>query len=355
MPNEFKVKNGLFVDQGGATITGSVIATGGFTGSLQGTSSWATNALTASAAGASTNVQYNSNGNLFGNNRFTFDGTTVRIDGGTLLITGSSIISGSSIITGSLQVGIPGTNAATIDTTVGTLGKGSGISVDWVNRTLYDSTGASSTNWENRISYDQAGADSIEWNGRVLYDSGINTSIDWEGRALSTPGGYNALVYNTDIVTNSDVYSKQTISTGIQEDSVSSATYSGQIIEGTLSGVSTHQLVYLDTDGAWKPTKAGIAYGANKMLGICVDSGKSFILIEGDVPTSDDNTNGAYVAGADHGLPVYVSATTGEMTVTAPSGTGELVRIVGHIYYQSTTDTNWWTMKFRPSNDWYEI
>jgi len=42
------------------------------------------------------------------------------------------------------------------------------------------------------------------------------------------------------------------------------------------------------------------------------------------------------------------------MTVTAPSGTGELVRIVGHIYYQSTTDTNWWTMKFRPSNDWYE-
>ena len=37
MPNEFKVKNGLIVDLGGANITGSVIATGGFTGSLLGT------------------------------------------------------------------------------------------------------------------------------------------------------------------------------------------------------------------------------------------------------------------------------------------------------------------------------
>jgi hypothetical protein len=79
------------------------------------------------------------------------------------------------------------------------------------------------------------------------------------------------------------------------------------------------------------------------------------VLIEGDVGVSDDNSQGAYVIGADHGLPAYVSTTTGVMTTTTPSGTGELVRIVGHIYYQSTTDTNWWTMKFRPSNDWYVI
>jgi hypothetical protein len=45
MPQEFKIKNGLIVDRGGATITGSIIATGGITGSLLGT---ATNALTAS-------------------------------------------------------------------------------------------------------------------------------------------------------------------------------------------------------------------------------------------------------------------------------------------------------------------
>ena len=40
MPNEFKVKNGLIVDQGGAIITGSLIAPN-ITGSLLGTSSYA--------------------------------------------------------------------------------------------------------------------------------------------------------------------------------------------------------------------------------------------------------------------------------------------------------------------------
>ena len=115
------------------------------------------------------------------------------------------------------------------------------------------------------------------------------------------------------------------------------------------------QLVYLDTDGTWYPTEAAVAYKADKMLGICVDQAGGYVLIEGDVGVSDDNSQGAYVVGADHGLPAYVSATAGVMTTTAPSGSGSIVRIVGHIYYQSSTDVNWWTMKFRPSNDWYEI
>ncbi len=113
--------------------------------------------------------------------------------------------------------------------------------------------------------------------------------------------------------------------------------------------------MFLDTDGTWKSTKATVANGASKMLGICVDQAGGYILIEGDVGVSDDASQGAYVVGADHGLPVYVSSTTGVMDVTAPSGTGELVRIVGHIYYQSSSDPNWWTMKFRPSNDWYVL
>ncbi|MFY7884514.1 MAG: hypothetical protein ACOVOV_06690, partial [Dolichospermum sp.] len=63
MPQEFKVKNGLIVDQGGATITGSVIATGGFTGSLQGTAS---NALTASFITTASTNAFVQGGNSFG-------------------------------------------------------------------------------------------------------------------------------------------------------------------------------------------------------------------------------------------------------------------------------------------------
>jgi len=44
MPNEFKIKNGLIVDSGGATVTGSLNVTAGITGSLLGTASFATTA-----------------------------------------------------------------------------------------------------------------------------------------------------------------------------------------------------------------------------------------------------------------------------------------------------------------------
>jgi hypothetical protein len=117
------------------------------------------------------------------------------------------------------------------------------------------------------------------------------------------------------------------------------------------SSVALYNLVYLDTDGVWKSLK-NLSPPATKMLGICVDTA-GYVLIEGDIGVSDDNTKGAYVIGADYGLPVYMGATDGIMTTTVPpSG---VVRIVGHVYYNSSVDANWWTMKFRPSTDWYEI
>ena len=31
------------------------------------------------------------------------------------------------------------------------------------------------------------------------------------------------------------------------------------------------------------------------------------------------------------------------------------VRVIGHMYYNNPTNTDFWIMKFRPSNDWYKI
>ena len=84
-----------------------------------------------------------------------------------------------------------------------------------------------------------------------------------------------------------------------------------------------------------------------------MNQGKGLILLEGDVGVSDDNTFGTYVVSASIGLPVYVGTTNGYLETTQP-GSG-VIRVVGHIYYQSTTNNNYWLMKFRPSNDWYEI
>jgi hypothetical protein len=241
-----------------------------------------------------------------------------------LTVTGSLITSGSIVVTGSLQVGVPGTSAVTIDTTVGTLGRGSSVSVDWPNRILYDSVGASSIDWESRTLYDPS-----------------NTFV--------------ALEYSSDAYLNSQLYYRNIIPGQVQRSISDTPTYGGQIIQATVdAGVVDYDLVFLDTDGTWKGTKAAVGYGADKMLGICVDQASGYVLIEGDIGVSSDDSQGAYVVGADHGLPVYASTSTGEMITTAPSGTGAIVRIVGHIYYQSPVNVDWWTMKFRPSNDWYE-
>jgi hypothetical protein len=308
---------------------------------------------------------HNNNGVLGGTSKFTFDGGTALlfVDGGittknTVTVSGSLIVSGSSIITGSLQVGIPGTSAATIDTTVGTLGRGDIVSVDWANRLLANSSlSAYTVDWENVVLNDSTNALSIDWGNRTLTDSAGNPSINWESRTLTdATNTYTALDYSSDTKITSNLYYNNIVGTAIQDVVADNAYYAGQTIEGTVDvGVSNFNLVSLDTDGTWKGVKAAVGYGADKMLGICLDTGKGLVLIEGDIGVSDDNSQGAYVVGADHGLPVYASETTSEMTTTAPSGAGAIVRVVGHIYYQSTSDVNWWTMKFRPSNDWYEI
>ena len=215
-----------------------------------------------------------------------------------------------------------------------------GLSVDWGNRYLVDSATTTKVNWETGILADSAGS----------------PSLDWENRALTEPTNtYTAFAYDNSIHTTSDLYHRTIIQTPVQSAISDTPLYVGQVIEATIAGgVTDYQLVFLDTDGTWYATKAGVGYGADKMLGIAVDVASQYVLIEGDVGVSDDNSQGGYVVGADHGLPVYVSGATGQMTTTAPSGANVIVRIVGHIYYQSSNDVNWWKMKFRPSSDWYE-
>jgi hypothetical protein len=100
MPNEFKVKNGLIVDQGGAVITGSLIAPN-ITGSLLGTASYALVAQTllgsVTSASFATTASYASNGGvrqLLAGSNITLSPTT-----GLGQVTISSLGGGSSFNT----------------------------------------------------------------------------------------------------------------------------------------------------------------------------------------------------------------------------------------------------------------
>ena len=106
MPNEFKIKNGFFAE-GSSNITGSLNVSAGITGSLLGTASYATQALSASYAATASNIAItndadirvitaNGNGTLNGEINLTFNGSLLNV-AGNLLVTGSAAIGTSSL------------------------------------------------------------------------------------------------------------------------------------------------------------------------------------------------------------------------------------------------------------------
>jgi hypothetical protein len=302
------------------TVNGNVWANS-FTGSLQGTASYATQALSASWAPG-------------GGNAFPY--------------TGSAEITGSLTVTGSFSVN-NGTNVK-LDTATSTLTDDSNISsVDWQNRISYDTTQLQSIDWTNRYLYDSATTPSIQWSSRALTDSVGNSSLDWDVNSYNGKSiffSYNLKIINDNIQEKfSDV-----ASLGFN--------YEGEAINGTLDvSVAQFDLIYLETDGIWYQTTQATA-DCSKLLGICIDVGRQIILLEGSLTVTSDNslTDSPYVQSIDHGLPIYIRDSSGtQMSTVQPTATGQYVRILGHAYYNNITDSNYWTMKFRPANDWYTI
>ena len=315
MPNWKKV----ITSGSDATLT-SVTATAGFTGSLQGTASYATNALSSSYAPSTPTFPY----------------------------TGSAIISGSLEITGSLLVqDINGkTNIDSLNRQLYVAppmppGAPSVVSVDWGSRTLNDSSGNSAVAWRNRD---------------LLTSNGTNIGLDWSDNTYLSSD-----VYQRDYKT---VATQDAVSTNYNNPNSS---YLGDIIEadGTTtfidSTVTDGMLVYLYTNAYWYPVNQA-DLRATSLLGIAhnvyAPSGTGYVLLEGHVVIDDTAISGPYVSGSAYGAPVYIkdSTTTGEMSTAVPTTTGSnIVRVLGHCYQQNSGTTSQWMMKFRPSNDWVEI
>lgn len=99
-------------------------------------------------------------------------------------------------------------------------------------------------------------------------------------------------------------------------------------------------------DNRWKLANADSAAKAQGLLGICVlaaanDGDATNILLIGMVRA--DTAFPSFTVGA----PVFLSTTDGDLSSTAPSGTGDIIRIVG----QAWTANELW---FCPSPDFFE-
>jgi hypothetical protein len=244
-------------------------------------------------------------------------------------------------------------------------GSGSNVkSLNWSNRTIFDSATTESINWEDRNAIDKSAIPSINWQDRGLFDPSNNTVLDWKNRFLYTPGGEYSLIWNNDAYLGSNIYQRDSKSTSLQ-GAVSSGTptddtYLGDIIEGKINGSNPPtdgELCYLAADGKWYTYDQTTSSIYGKMLGIAfkIDPGSETcqVLLEGHLLVTDSSNPS--IQSPAPGRPVYIKdgTTAGEMSTNIPT-TG-IVQVLGHCYYNNTSTTSNWMMKFRPSMDWYQI
>jgi len=102
-------------------------------------------------------------------------------------------------------------------------------------------------------------------------------------------------------------------------------------------------LVYLKSDGEWWRTDADASTTAAGMLAIALGAGTDGVAVEVALPGSfvrDDTWNWT------PGQVLYIdTATAGQITSTQPTGTDDVIRVVG---YAMTADV----IYFHPSPDW---
>lgn len=126
--------------------------------------------------------------------------------------------------------------------------------------------------------------------------------------------------------------------------------YSGTTISGTAgAALAFGDLIYLAVaDSRWELTDADSVTTAGAVLtGMCVlaaaaDGDPTVILLNGNIRAD------AKFPALTVGAPVYASTTPGEIVVTKPSGTDDVVHVIGHAL---TADS----IIFRPSSDWATV
>jgi len=120
---------------------------------------------------------------------------------------------------------------------------------------------------------------------------------------------------------------------------------------GTAITATAGNLYNLGSSG-WVAADADATSTSTGLLGIAITSSSSnSFLTEGYALIT--NYTGTQAVGA----PVYVDTTAGSFTFTAPSGSGDVVRIVGHcvdVYDAGRGDVRP-IIRFNPSNDWIEV
>ena len=105
------------------------------------------------------------------------------------------------------------------------------------------------------------------------------------------------------------------------------------------------KIYYLHATTGWEEADASAAATATNLLAMCGTTTNGTLMLQSGVI----NPFGSQAA-ISTGSPVYLSETSGEVTGTAPTTSGAIVRVIG--YKVDSTDD---TIFFNPSQDWIEL
>ena len=355
------------------TVNGNVWANS-FTGSLLGTSSWATNVVnngvTSVATAGSVSGITLTGGTITSTGTITLGGSISGLTNanlsGTAGITNANLAN-SSITVGStaISLGTTATTIAGLTSVTSTAFTGSllgtasfatsALSSSFATTSTSSSfaTSALSASFATTASFASNGISGLTSNfipkatsATTLGDSGIQDDstdiiIDrntiWQGKAAMSGiviplGGMVSYVTDADLLAYA----------GNQ--------WTGEAIRGTAgANITVGQLCYMNTAGRWRPADADANPASTTLLGICLLSasglGTTFILLKGFVETS-------YSLGGTPGEPLYIEpgsgAGQGYVTPTVPTAAGQFVRLIGHTHNSTT-------IRFNPDNIWVEL
>ena len=181
----------------------------------------------------------------------------------------------------------------------------------------------------------------------VAGDVGISTDAYVRGNFLA---GTSALPYSDHTLANGG--SSAIIPSGFAIDTVSGQILIGQTAAETLT---KGNLVFLRANGRWYKADADQTSTSTSLLGIALKTvfdgaGVTDVLIDGVIGISTE-----FVTVSNIGEPLYVDTTAGEMTNTAPSGTGDVVRVVGHYLGAASGGDSGRLVVFKPDGTWIEL
>ena len=133
----------------------------------------------------------------------------------------------------------------------------------------------------------------------------------------SATGKLNAIILESDrIITSIREFKKSGTSVGTRNGDV--------VFFGNTESMSVGKVYHFKNDGTWELVDADAVATSDGLLAVALgeDSNESGMLLRGFVTL--DHDPGAI------GDVLYVSQTAGEVTATAPSGSGKVVRIIGY-------------------------